>query len=305
MLYDGPFVLNEVAAQPGDETWSIEIDGFVPHLDKVTRVLTPEMKGGDARGEQVATVDETLGLGLLLRNGTDAADGSGPRCAAAACGARARGGRDRLEGDRDGDRLRLGTRAVRQEDRHLPGDLARARRRVRCGRARALARVLGRVVRVGRRRAGRSRGRGGEVAGVRGGGARLRDDRSRRTAGSASRGSTRCIATTSGRSGSKGRSATAACTARRSPHRCCARNRRVERDRRGDLAPSRGARVGGVRVGASSRARRRRERVSSSSTSPTRKRSSAPRHRIERWTGWWRTRGSRSRRRSSTCRRMS
>ena len=31
-LYDGPYVLNEVAGQPGDEIWSIEIDGFVPHL---------------------------------------------------------------------------------------------------------------------------------------------------------------------------------------------------------------------------------------------------------------------------------
>jgi hypothetical protein len=78
VLYDGPFVLNEVAAQPGGETWSIEIDGFVPHLDKVTRVLTPDMKGGEARGEQLATVDETLGLGLLSRNGTDAADGAWP-----------------------------------------------------------------------------------------------------------------------------------------------------------------------------------------------------------------------------------
>ena len=78
VLYDGPFVLNEVAAQPGDETWSIEIDGFVPHLDKVSRVLTPDMKGGDARGERLATVDETLGLGLLSRNGTDAADGTWP-----------------------------------------------------------------------------------------------------------------------------------------------------------------------------------------------------------------------------------
>src|SRR6476620_1392787 len=49
VLYEGPFVLNEVAAQPGDETWSIEIDGFVPHLDEVARVLTPDMKSGEAR----------------------------------------------------------------------------------------------------------------------------------------------------------------------------------------------------------------------------------------------------------------
>ena len=38
-LYDGPYVLNEVAGQPGDEVWSIEIDGFVPHLEQVERVL--------------------------------------------------------------------------------------------------------------------------------------------------------------------------------------------------------------------------------------------------------------------------
>ena len=78
VLYEGPFVLNEVAAQPGDETWSIEIDGFVPHLDQVARVLTPDMKSGEARGEPVATVDETLGLGLLSPNGTDAAEGTWP-----------------------------------------------------------------------------------------------------------------------------------------------------------------------------------------------------------------------------------
>jgi alkylation response protein AidB-like acyl-CoA dehydrogenase len=78
VLYEGPFVLNEVAGQPGDDTWSIEIDGFVPHLEQVSRVLTPDMKGGDAHGERLATVDETLGLGLLSRNGTDAADGTWP-----------------------------------------------------------------------------------------------------------------------------------------------------------------------------------------------------------------------------------
>jgi alkylation response protein AidB-like acyl-CoA dehydrogenase len=78
VLYDGPFVLNEVAAQPGGETWSIEVDGFVPHLDQVTRVLTPDMKAGEAIGTHVATVDETLGLGLLARNGTEAAEGTWP-----------------------------------------------------------------------------------------------------------------------------------------------------------------------------------------------------------------------------------
>jgi alkylation response protein AidB-like acyl-CoA dehydrogenase len=74
-LYDGPFVLNEVAAQPGDEVWSIEIDGFVPHLDQVTRVLTADMQGAPATGETVATMDETLGLGKLTRNGSEPAQG--------------------------------------------------------------------------------------------------------------------------------------------------------------------------------------------------------------------------------------
>jgi alkylation response protein AidB-like acyl-CoA dehydrogenase len=75
VLYDGPYVLNEIAAQPGDDVWSIEIDGFVPHLDQVQRVLTPAMQGEPAQGEAVATVDETLGLGRLSRNGAEAARG--------------------------------------------------------------------------------------------------------------------------------------------------------------------------------------------------------------------------------------
>jgi alkylation response protein AidB-like acyl-CoA dehydrogenase len=71
-LYDGPYVLNEIAGQGGSEVWSIEIDGFVPHLDQVDRVLTPDMRGRPAQGEQIATVDETLRLGRLT------ADGAGP-----------------------------------------------------------------------------------------------------------------------------------------------------------------------------------------------------------------------------------
>src|SRR6478672_9443310 len=58
VLYDGPYVLNEVAAQPGDDVWSIEIDGFVPHLEQVTRVLTADMQSAGASGETVTTVDE-------------------------------------------------------------------------------------------------------------------------------------------------------------------------------------------------------------------------------------------------------
>jgi alkylation response protein AidB-like acyl-CoA dehydrogenase len=75
VLYDGPFVLNEVAGQPGDEIWSIEIDGYVPHLAQVERVLTPSMEAVAAQGETVATVDETLGLGRLSPNGVEHASG--------------------------------------------------------------------------------------------------------------------------------------------------------------------------------------------------------------------------------------
>ena len=76
VLYEGPYVLNEVAAQPGGDVWSIEIDGFVPHLSQVTRVLTADMTSESAEGESVATVDESLGLGKLARNGADGASGS-------------------------------------------------------------------------------------------------------------------------------------------------------------------------------------------------------------------------------------
>jgi hypothetical protein len=75
VLYEGPFVLNEVAAQPGDEVWSIEIDGFVPHLASVSRVLLPGMTAATAQGEPVATMDETLGLGKLGANGSEPAVG--------------------------------------------------------------------------------------------------------------------------------------------------------------------------------------------------------------------------------------
>ena len=78
VLYEGPFVLNEVAAQPGEEVWSIEIDGFVPHLAQAQRVLTADMRAAPAEGEAVATVDETLGLGRLSRNGSERAEGDWP-----------------------------------------------------------------------------------------------------------------------------------------------------------------------------------------------------------------------------------
>ncbi len=74
-LYDGPYVLNEVAGQGGDETWSIEIDGFVPHLEEVDRVLRPDMTAVAAQGTAVQTVDDTLRLGVLSLDGAEAARG--------------------------------------------------------------------------------------------------------------------------------------------------------------------------------------------------------------------------------------
>ncbi len=74
-LYAGPFVLNEIAGRPGDGLWSIEIDGFVPHLAEVSHVLTPELTVEPAGGEALATVDETLGLGRISRNGGTATEG--------------------------------------------------------------------------------------------------------------------------------------------------------------------------------------------------------------------------------------
>jgi len=77
-LYEGPYVLNEVAAQPDDDVWSIEIDGFVPHLDSVDRVLRPDMTAATASGEVLTTVDETLGLGRLSPDGSEPAQGEWP-----------------------------------------------------------------------------------------------------------------------------------------------------------------------------------------------------------------------------------
>jgi hypothetical protein len=74
-LYDGPYVLNEVAAQDGEEVWSIEVDGFVPHLEQVDRVLRPDMTASAAEGTAVETMDETLHLGLLSPNGQEPASG--------------------------------------------------------------------------------------------------------------------------------------------------------------------------------------------------------------------------------------
>lgn len=77
-LYAGPYVLNEVAGISGGGVWSIEIDGFVPHLEEVQRVLLPGMRAAPAVGEAVATVDESLRLGRLHVGGDEPVEGSWP-----------------------------------------------------------------------------------------------------------------------------------------------------------------------------------------------------------------------------------
>ena len=130
------------------------------------------------------------------------------RAAAPARRARRRGRRRRAEGARARRRVRLAARAVRQEDRHLPGRLPPARRHVRRDRARPLARLLGRVERGGGGRAGAARRRRPRRRNARRPRSPPASGRSRCTAASASRGSTRSTATTSARSGSTRSAAT-------------------------------------------------------------------------------------------------
>jgi alkylation response protein AidB-like acyl-CoA dehydrogenase len=68
-LYSGPFLTTAVVlpALPkvDEKAWSVELDGLVPHLDSVDRVLRGDMTTVPAEGETLATVDETRPLGRL------------------------------------------------------------------------------------------------------------------------------------------------------------------------------------------------------------------------------------------------
>ena len=68
-LYAGPFLTTAVVLpalpEVGDEAWSVEVDGLVPHLDAVDRVLTESMQACPAAGETLPTMDETRPLGRL------------------------------------------------------------------------------------------------------------------------------------------------------------------------------------------------------------------------------------------------
>jgi len=68
-LYSGPFVTTAVVLpalpQVDENAWSVELDGLVPHLDAVDRVVTADGTITEATGETLPTVDETRPLGRL------------------------------------------------------------------------------------------------------------------------------------------------------------------------------------------------------------------------------------------------
>ena len=68
-LYAGPFLTTAVVLpalpEVDDQDWSVELEGLVPHLDQVDRVLRETMEACDAEGETLPTVDETRPLGRL------------------------------------------------------------------------------------------------------------------------------------------------------------------------------------------------------------------------------------------------
>ena len=68
-LYSGPFLTTAVVLPALPEvdgnTWSVELDGLVPHLDTVDRVLREDGAIAEAKGETLTTVDETRPLGRL------------------------------------------------------------------------------------------------------------------------------------------------------------------------------------------------------------------------------------------------
>ena len=68
-LYTGPFLTTAVVlpALPNidDNSWSVELDGLVPHLGAVDQVLREDMTAVAAVGETLETMDETRPLGRL------------------------------------------------------------------------------------------------------------------------------------------------------------------------------------------------------------------------------------------------
>jgi alkylation response protein AidB-like acyl-CoA dehydrogenase len=68
-LFSGPFLTTAVVLpalpEVHEQAWSAELDGLVPHLNQVDRVLRESMEACAAEGETLATVDETRPLGRL------------------------------------------------------------------------------------------------------------------------------------------------------------------------------------------------------------------------------------------------
>ena len=68
-LYTGPFLTTAVVLpalpQVDDNAWSVEVDGLVPHLDAVDRVLRQDLTDVPAEGETLETMDESRPLGRL------------------------------------------------------------------------------------------------------------------------------------------------------------------------------------------------------------------------------------------------
>ena len=68
-LYTGPFLTTAIVLpaleQVGDNAWSVEVDGLVPHLDAVDMVLREDMTAVPAEGETLETMDDTRPFGRL------------------------------------------------------------------------------------------------------------------------------------------------------------------------------------------------------------------------------------------------
>ncbi len=78
-LYSGPFLTTAVvlSALPklDEQAWSVEVDGLVPDLLHVDRVLTEEMRSMPAEGESIVTMDETRPLGRLTASEGETVEG--------------------------------------------------------------------------------------------------------------------------------------------------------------------------------------------------------------------------------------
>ena len=223
-LYPGPYFSTVALALPrldtddraavaaGEARWSAQVDGLVAG-PRARRARGHRRRAGRGRGRDASeTMDATRRLGRLASTGGR----RGRRPAAATGGARARGGRGRAARPGLGRRARQGASAVRQVDRRLPGGVALARRRVHGDRARRARSPTGRRGaspratsrrrrRPPRRRRTRPKRRCPRASA-----------RSRCTVESASPGSIRSTATTSGRSGSRHSTASPRVSGRRS-----------------------------------------------------------------------------------------